>query len=297
MLSFDVRPWVNIAAALLPNTGVMSKNVAEINSDLRILFPYQLKPTPSIVRDSALCKSYARKFSECSQWYWDISPEVDDQGVLITFRRTPRERLYGFINQGIDNLLEKDLYAGLIASMHHAGLPQHRYGTLPAVPRRQDEYTQKFIREREPFNRDLMAKVEAMKEYDGVSSSDYLWFNYRMMQVFDRLSLFFCCNFDLEKAITSESQSQQDKDYGRAFYTSTINSTPVRFGEQDTELRLTPMGKTKLKVEPFPFDESPLRVSVRGRIIPRRPYKSQEEFRDIYRRQPRETFEYMLVPD
>ena len=69
-----------------------------------------------------------------------------------------------------------------------------------------------------------------MKEYEGVSSSDYLWFNYRMMQVFDRLSLFFCCNFDLEKATTSESQSQGDKDYGRAFYTSTINATPVRFG-------------------------------------------------------------------
>ena len=103
--------------------------------------------------------------------------------------------------------------------MHHAGLPQHRYGTLPAVPRRQDEHTQKFIREREPFNKDLMAKVETMKEYDGVNSSDYLWFNYRMMQVFDRLSLFFCCNFDLEKATASESQSQDDKDYGRAFYT------------------------------------------------------------------------------
>ena len=75
--------------------------------------------------------------------------------------------------------------------MHHAGLPQHRYGTLPAVPRRQDEHTQKFIREREPFYKELMAKVETMKEYEGVSSSDYLWFNYRMMQVFDRLSLVF----------------------------------------------------------------------------------------------------------
>jgi len=230
-------------------------------------------------------------------WYWDIDPEVDDQGVPITFRRTPRESLYTFINQGINNLLEKDLYAGLIASMHHAGLPQHRYGTLPAVPRRQDEHTQKFIREREPFNKDLMAKVAAMKEYDGVNSADYLWFNYRMMQVFDRLSLFFCCNFDLEKATASESQSQDDKDYGRAFYRSAINSTPTRFGQQDIELCLTPVGKTKLRVEPFPFDQSELKVSVRGRIIPRRPYRSQEEFRDVYRRQPRQTFEYMLVPN
>ena len=229
-------------------------------------------------------------------WYCDINPEVDDQGVPITFRRTPRERLYGFINKGIDNLLEKDLYAGLIASMHHAGLPQHRYGTLPAVPRRQDEHTVKFITEREPFNRDLMAKVGGMKEYEGVNSPDFLWFNYRMMQVFDRLSLFFCCNYDLEKATTSESLSQDDKDYGRAFYRSAINSMPVRFGQEDIEMCLTPVGKTKLMVDPYPFDEPGLKVAVRGRVIPRRPYKTQAEFREIYSRQPREMFEYTLVP-
>jgi hypothetical protein len=204
--------------------------------------------------------------------------------------------LYTFINKGIANIMEKDLYAGLIASMHHAGLPQHRYGTLPAVPKRQDEYTQKFLREREPFNQNLMAKVERMAEYDGVNSSDYLWFNYRMMQVFDRLSLFFCCNFDLEKATTSESRSQDDKDYGRAFYRSAINSTPTRFGQPDLELCLIPVGKTKLRVAPYPFDESELKVSLRGRVIPRRSYRSQEEFRDVYRRRPRETFEYTLLP-
>ena len=27
-----------------------------------------------------------------------------------------------------------------------------------------------------------------------------------------------------------------------------------------------------------PFDESPLKVQVRGRVMPRKPYKSQEEF-------------------
>ena len=55
--------------------------------------------------------------------------------------------------------MEKDLYAGLITSIHHAGLPQHRYGTLPAVPRQQDEYTTKFLQRREPFNTDLITKV------------------------------------------------------------------------------------------------------------------------------------------
>jgi len=228
-------------------------------------------------------------------WHWDINPRVDDEGVPITFRRTPRERLYEFINIGIDNVLEKDIYAGLIASIHHTGLPQHRYGTLPAVPRRQDEHTMKFIQERESFNKQMMEKVGAMKEYEGVNSSDYIWFNYRMMQVFDRLSLFFCCNFDLETATASESHSQEDKEYGRAFYRSTINPTPVRFGQPDGEICLTPVGKTQLMVDPYPFDESPLKVGGRGRVVPRRPYKTQEEFRALYSRRPRELFEYTLA--
>jgi hypothetical protein len=229
-------------------------------------------------------------------WHWDVHPSVDAEGVPITFRRTPRERLYEFINKGISNILEKDVYAGLIASIHHTGLPQHRYGTLPAVPRRQDEHTMKFIHEREVSNKELMEKVAAMPEYEGVNSSDYIWFNYRMMQVFDRLSLYFCCNYDLEKATTSESHSQDDTDYGRAFYRSTINPTPIKFGQADSEISLTPLGKTRLMVDPFPFDDAPLKVSVRGRVVPRKQYRTQEDFREVYSRRPRETFEYTLVP-
>jgi hypothetical protein len=248
-----------------------------------------LKPRDSMV--------FAAEAHDNGWWYWDVNPEVDDQGVPVTFRRTPRARLYEFIDKGIDNIIAKDLYAGLIASIHHAGLPQHRYGTLPAVPRRHDEYTTAFINRREPLNQELIAKVGAMKEYDGANSKDFIWFNYRMMQVFDRLSLFFCCNYDLETATASEGTTQREKDYGRAFYTSSINATPVRFGHDDVELRLTPASNTKLVVEPYPFDEAPLKVTVRGRRIGRLPFRTQEEFRDVYRRQPRETFEYTLVPN
>jgi hypothetical protein len=43
------------------------------------------------------------------------------------------------------------------------------------------------------------------------------------------------------------------------------------------------------------FDELPLKVAVRGRVMPRKPYKSQEEARKNYSRQPREKFQYTLV--
>ena len=187
----------------------------------------------------------------------------------------PRARLYEFIDKGIDNIIEKDLYAGLITSIHHAGLPQHRYGTLPAVPRRQDKYTTKFLQRREPFNTDLIAKVATMKEYDGVNSSDfYLVQLPHDAGVRPAFAVFLLQLRSSEKASTSDSQSQQDKDYGRTFYSSTINATPVRFGQEDTELTLTPLDKNTLVVDPYPFDAAPLKVTVRGRKIVRRPFSN-----------------------
>ncbi|MBI4529454.1 MAG: DUF3891 family protein [Deltaproteobacteria bacterium] len=229
-------------------------------------------------------------------WYWDVNPAVDDQGIPITFRKTPRNDLASFVTKGIESLLELDLYAGLIASMHHAGLPQQRYGTMEAVPQRHDEHTRKFLAEREPFNQELVERVGRMEQYAGANSRDYIWFNYRMMQVFDRMSLFFCCNYDLGNLAAPESGRLDDRESGRAFYGSVIKPTPVQFGVDDGELRLRVVEKNKLLIDPYPFDEAPLKVSVRGRVIPRRSYNGQEEFRDVYRSRRRETFEYALIP-
>jgi hypothetical protein len=83
-------------------------------------------------------------------WDWDIFPSIDDHGVPIPFTRTPREFRSTFYGKGIDNVIARDLYAGLVVSMHGVGLPQKRYGTMPTMVDRDDPYSQKFIAEREP---------------------------------------------------------------------------------------------------------------------------------------------------
>jgi hypothetical protein len=50
-----------------------------------------------------------------------------------------------------------------------------------------------------------------------------------------------------------------------------------------------------LVVEPYPFDKSPLQVSVRGKLIPRTQYKSQDDFRETYGKAQRELFEFTLL--
>lgn len=223
-------------------------------------------------------------------WNWDINPSVDESGVPLAFTQTPRETRSNFYGKGIDGVVDKDLYAGLIVSMHGVGLPQQRYGTLETMSKRADEYSLKFIAEREPTHKVMMEQVARMEQYAGVNTPEQIWFNYRMMQVFDRLSLFFCANFDIVSVPVTGAHSA-----GKGYYGPWIKPTPVRFGLEDGEVRLRAVDKTAVVAEPYPFDQSPLKVAVRARLTPRRAYKNQDEFREIYGKAPREVFEFTLL--
>lgn len=230
-------------------------------------------------------------------WHWDIHPSIDEQGAPITFRQTPRKILFDYLARGIDNVIEKDPYAGLIVSLHLAGLSQHRYGTLPAVPAREDESTLSFVREQEALHEALKARLGRIEGYATATMPDHLWLNYRLMQVFDRLSLFFCCNVDFQAAADSGPSGQKDRESGKAYYGSAIKPTPVALGSEDVELQLRAVNPTTLRVNPYPFDQSPLKTSIRRRIVPRKAYRSQEEFREAYARAERQSFEYKLMPE
>ena len=242
----------------------------------------RLKPYQSMV--------LAAEAHDNGWWDWDIYPSVDEHGVPLPFTRTPREFRSGFYGKGIDNVIGCDLYAGLMVSMHGVGLPQKRYGTMPTMADRQDEFSQRFIAEREPTHKLLVEKIRKNEQYAGVDSQEQIWFNYLMMQVFDRLSLFFCSNFDLTTVPATGAHTA-----GKGYYGPSIKPTPVRLGQEDTELKLRVVDLKTVVVEPYPFDESPLQVSVRGKLIPRIAYKSQEEFREVFAKAQREEFEFTLV--
>ncbi|HTN73073.1 MAG TPA: DUF3891 family protein [Methylomirabilota bacterium] len=242
----------------------------------------RLKPYPSMV--------LAAEAHDNGWWDWDIYPSVDEQGVPLPFTRTPREFRSNFYGKGIDNVIGRDLYAGLIVSMHGVGLPQKRYGTMPSMVDRDDEYSKKFIAEREPAHKDMIDRLNRMEQYAGLTSKERIWHNYLMMQVFDRLSLFFCSNFDITTVAASGSHTKE----GKSYYGPAIKPTPARTGQEDGEIQLRVVDRKTVVVDPYPFDQSPLRVSARGKLIPKIRYKSQEQFREVYGKAQREEFEFTL---
>jgi hypothetical protein len=156
-------------------------------------------------------------------------------------------------------LCSHDLYAGLIVSMHRTGLWHNRYNvfTKPA--------------EQEQYKKTLAAGNPAFE--------DELWHNYRALQIFDLLSLYFCCD--------GYASEKEFKDYTIA---------PIRIAydsNEETELKITPNGPGSVKMTPYPFDQSPLQFSVRARLMTPAKGQSAEAGLEAYQKAPRRllTFE------
>ena len=80
-----------------------------------------------------------------------------------------------------------DRYSGLIVSMHRTGLWRGRYGTIT--------YPTAFnIRQLNPDIEAFIARHEAWQEEQQRSLDPaQIWTNYRLLQVWDLLGLYFCC--------------------------------------------------------------------------------------------------------
>lgn len=205
-------------------------------------------------------------------WEWDLHPHLGPNGKPINFNRMPPDRP-GF-TAGIDVLVKKQPYAGLLNSMHYSGLRRQRYGLDPNMPARSDEYSDRFVQQQEALQKQLLAELRASGQYEGYASEERVWFNYRLLQVWDLLSLYFCCNYRLEEHV--------------------IKHVPVALGAEDTELHLYPTGEAEVRVEPYPFDTSPFVVSVRGRLLPKTEYKTEEELMEHWFRAERKLFTFTV---
>jgi hypothetical protein len=165
-----------------------------------------------------------------------------------------------------------DPYAGLLVSLHRTGLWQNRYNVLT-------EPTMK-IRERSPAVQALKKELEAdqarfKREFASAKAGfdRELRHNFRALQVFDLLSLYFCC----DGYATEE-----------AFKETAITPVPVAYdADEEVSLRIVPNGTGAVRMEPYPFDVSPLRVTIRARIVAPTKVKSEKACAEAYHKASR----------
>lgn len=210
-------------------------------------------------------------------WEYDRGPRLDQDGSPLDFRGVPAKSWIDLYERGISVVAELDPYAGLLASMHGSGLRRRRYGLSPSWPPPQPAFTA-FIEREESRQRQLLARVNEMDRYRGFVGDgapfleslhesgtppngldSRLWHNYRLLQAWDALSLLFCETISVSKS-------------------RTIEDVPPAPGVSGRSIRLERRGENEFSVDPFPFDTSPVELSIPARTLRR---ETIEAHRDL----------------
>src|SRR5205814_1750470 len=145
-------------------------------------------------------------------------------------------------------VLQRDPHAGLLVNLHLQGFHNGRFGTAPDLPGRhltpdQQSLLQHHLTELQEEQRQVAEHLQLPEAT--------LWAQYKLLQVYDRLSLYLCM-----PPLTE----------------TMLGPVPVDGLGAETVLALRPVTESALEVSPWPFVGERLAVSVPGRLVPDRDY-------------------------
>jgi hypothetical protein len=203
---------------------------------------------------------------------YETSPLIDkDSGEPYQFLKVPlTETQMAAYQWSLDWMAGIDTYSGLIVSMHRTGLWRGRYQTITHPM----GYN---IKTMSPEIQAFIAKNEAWQERErALLDPDNVWTNYRLMQVWDLLGLYFCC---------------QDP------YPDHVEPVPAQYsgGDGGVRLTLTPAGPRRVAFDPYPFDVRPCRIQLGFRRLPTTSFPDLETFRRAYFQADLELMRFELV--
>lgn len=202
---------------------------------------------------------------------WEAAPRVDPSTRRpYQFTDMPIAEHVGFYRGGIERVLAFSPYAGLLTVMHLAGLYQMRFDSDRSMP------PKNLSREEEHLQRQFLDELQRQQEtlrrelpQQGVPANwledRRLWCNYKLLQMYDRLSLYFC---------TAPPRP------------AVLEPAPLDYEGSETQLTLTPLTERTVAITPYPFDRSPLPFTLPACIAPDRDYASDDDFRAVFAAAP-----------
>jgi hypothetical protein len=216
---------------------------------------------------------------------YDRRPRLDEDGEPVDFRGMPADPWVPLYEDGIDAVVDLDSYAGLLVSLHGAGLRNRRYGLSPEWPETPPAF-ESFVEREQQRQRQLLedllaaddrergsqghrsdparalstaddATLRAMHDPDSVPEDPdgRLWDDYCRLQAWDALSLSFCIT-------DSPPGYGQVGPVPTADGSETLSITRAGTGENQE-----PDGDGVFTVDPYPFDTTPLVITVPTRTL------------------------------
>jgi hypothetical protein len=238
-----------------------------------------LSPEPTMLRAAALHDTHFRETET------DLPIDVA-AGRPYGHREAPFSQAHlDALAANVEWVGARDAYAGLLVSMHHTGLAQNRYGVINSWHNDYGASVKK--REMRAEVAQLVGALEQDQAHTrrklvaaGLASEDEISVNFRLLQTFDLLSLYFC----------------RDGYDGGRLKPAHIEPVPLSYRTADNaSLAIEPRGANTVRISPWPFAEPRFSISVLGRLMKRTPGASQESCRAAYLRAPRLCLTWTLV--
>jgi hypothetical protein len=182
----------------------------------------------------------------------------------------PTQEHIDLYQRGIERVVKVDRYAGLLVSMHCAGLYDRTRATMPG-------FSAKYVRAHEaPVVSDflqrlrlqqLRLKVDLRADPATTNFSDEKWLqaNVQRLEALDRLSLYFCLG---------------------PWEGATIDAVPADYKGSEVDWDLQPAGNDGATLEPYPFRRDPLEISILARRIPKRRYADDLDLQKVLAQAP-----------
>jgi hypothetical protein len=192
---------------------------------------------------------------------WDVIDAAigrdDDSGLPWNLVKTPLPQIIRSGSRGPDLNERRHAYCGLISSMHTYGLYCGRYGLSDKI------FVNMIPAEHRPAVDDLLARElgrqERLKARLAADAATAAWVaepalmhNYKLLQFFDTLCLYFNCTHDEAR--------------GRA----TFPNVPRQLGD-DVTITVERIAAGQYRVDPYPFHPPALDMGFLGRFMSAQP--------------------------
>jgi hypothetical protein len=181
---------------------------------------------------------------------WEQAPMCESEtGKPVNFLDVGVLAHLAFYRAAIAAVTEQDAYAGLLVSMHGAGIYRGRYGEQPDLALTFAETARDQV---DAFVAEQESAFTEREQRTGVTTQEREH-DYRLLQIYDRMSLLFCMNDALAPPASE-----------LAAY------------------RFEPDGAGSMRMTPFPFAGEEQRLSLVRRVLPKRVWRDGEVFREEF---------------
>jgi hypothetical protein len=213
---------------------------------------------------------------------WELLPQIDSKTFTpYNFMSIPTEEHIALYQRGIERVVRADRYAGLLVSMHCAGLYDRTRATMPGfsakyVKSNESHLVSDFLQRLRLQQLRLKVDLRADPVLKAYADDHSLQANLQRLEALDRLSLYFCL---------------------APLDGSTIDAVPVNGNGSEADWDLQPAGTSFVTLQPYPFQKDPLEISILARRVPKRPYADENEFHKILAQAPYFAINFTLGAD